>query len=157
MTNHGADQQSTPSPAAETHLPGQQLVLGRIVRFAAGGLAGLVGVVGLLALLVSAAVTPRRYSGCIVEPEPNLLLAAAVFVLACGTAALLACARRTTAGFVGGTALAILGVSTMGYAARGVDLYAITLGAVFLVGATLATCIEEFPADLLRGPARKTR
>ena len=78
-----------------------------------------------------------------------------MFVVAAGTAALLACARRTTAGFVGGGLLVWAGAMTSGGWAGGVDWYGLTLGVIFLAAATLATCIEEFPARLLKGATGK--
>lgn len=121
-----------------------------MVRLIGSGIAGFIAVTGLLGLLASAFLFPRRQFGCIVEPRPEPAFVVMVFALACGTAALLGCARQATAGFVGGFLLLAAALSVSRHAAAGADTYAIVLGVMFLVVATLATCIEQFPTQLLR-------
>jgi|GEM_PF-6736341 len=156
MTHHDAGQPAEKPTTEPNSSPDSQLLVGRLVRFVGCGAAGLVGVLGLIGLVLSAALVPRRVVGCIVEPGPNLALTLAVFAIACGTAALLGCARRATAGFVGGGLLVLAGAMSWGSWAAGVDWYALALGLLFVLTATLATCIEEFPTALLRAAARKT-
>lgn len=121
----------------------QQFVIGRIVRMAAAGLTGAVAALGMLGCIL-ANLRPRQTSGCIVEPGPEPVAYLMVIIGAGLAAALLACARTTTAGLVASVMLGAFAF-VIGAEDEYAACWALLLAGVLLVGGVAAKCIEEFP------------
>lgn len=121
----------------------QQLVIGRIVRVAAAGVTGALAALGMLGCIL-ANLRPRQTSGCIVEPGPDLMACLMVIIGAGLAAALLACARTTTAGLVAGILLGAFAF-VIGPDDDYAGFLALLLTVVLLASGVVAKCIEEFP------------
>ena len=121
----------------------QQLVVGRVIRLIGSGLTGVIGIIAM-AVCVVLNLIPRQTTGCIVETGPDILGCLIIVTGGGMTAALLSCARTTTAGLIGSVLLGMLAMM-VGPNDDFAGFLALGLAAILLVTGVTAKCIEEFP------------
>lgn len=121
----------------------QQFVVGRVIRLIGSGLAGIVGIIAMINCLILN-LMPRRTIGCIVETGPDLFGCLIIVTSGALVAALLGCARTTTAGLIGSTLLGVLGFA-VGPGDDFLGFLALGLAGILLATGVIGKCVEEFP------------